>query len=224
MFLTCPECSTKFTVADDAIPEMGRKVKCGSCSHVWHQEPMPAEVKEEIEEVKKSQSENLKQAVAEKAQGIEPQLPIVFINRPAPFLLKLAAIAMLLLNICGFVYFNKDKIQIEFLYSMIGQPTSEGLVIDKVIMLDPFITEDDVTHYIDWTIKNTAEETRQIPKARFSLLNKSREIVEQSTGSKSGEILAEGEYKFKAIKFEDIGKKGRYLLIEIGNSLELSSR
>jgi predicted Zn finger-like uncharacterized protein len=39
MILTCPECSTKYVVKDGAIPQGGRKVRCASCQHSWHQDP-----------------------------------------------------------------------------------------------------------------------------------------------------------------------------------------
>lgn len=45
MILTCPQCSTQFKLDDALIGEAGRKVKCSSCAHVWHQAPVtePAE-------------------------------------------------------------------------------------------------------------------------------------------------------------------------------------
>ena len=39
MILTCPSCGTQYAVKDGAIPEGGRKVRCASCGHSWHQEP-----------------------------------------------------------------------------------------------------------------------------------------------------------------------------------------
>lgn len=39
MILTCPECGTQYAVKDGAIPEGGRKVRCASCGHSWHQDP-----------------------------------------------------------------------------------------------------------------------------------------------------------------------------------------
>jgi predicted Zn finger-like uncharacterized protein len=39
MILTCPSCATQYAVKDGAIPEAGRKVRCASCGHSWHQEP-----------------------------------------------------------------------------------------------------------------------------------------------------------------------------------------
>ena len=39
MILTCPSCGTQYAVKDGAIPEGGRKVRCASCGHSWHQDP-----------------------------------------------------------------------------------------------------------------------------------------------------------------------------------------
>lgn len=43
MILTCPACDTKYVVKDGAIPLGGRKVRCASCKHSWHQDPDPVE-------------------------------------------------------------------------------------------------------------------------------------------------------------------------------------
>ncbi|MFP5328820.1 MAG: zinc-ribbon domain-containing protein [Alphaproteobacteria bacterium] len=54
MILTCPSCGTQYAVKDGAIPEGGRKVRCASCGHSWHQEPedqaTEAEPDEAVEE------------------------------------------------------------------------------------------------------------------------------------------------------------------------------
>ena len=39
MIIQCKNCSRKFVVKDDAIPEKGRSVQCGYCSVTWHQIP-----------------------------------------------------------------------------------------------------------------------------------------------------------------------------------------
>jgi predicted Zn finger-like uncharacterized protein len=39
MILTCPSCGTQYAVKDGAIPQGGRKVRCASCGHSWHQDP-----------------------------------------------------------------------------------------------------------------------------------------------------------------------------------------
>ena len=35
MILTCPECATRFKIADDAIGANGRTVRCSQCSATW---------------------------------------------------------------------------------------------------------------------------------------------------------------------------------------------
>ncbi|MFQ6018562.1 MAG: DUF3426 domain-containing protein [Kiloniellaceae bacterium] len=36
MHLTCPSCATRFLVDPARLGPAGRKVRCGSCGHVWH--------------------------------------------------------------------------------------------------------------------------------------------------------------------------------------------
>jgi predicted Zn finger-like uncharacterized protein len=45
MILTCPSCSTRYTVDEAKFPAAGRMVRCAKCGHSWHQaapEPEPA--------------------------------------------------------------------------------------------------------------------------------------------------------------------------------------
>ena len=39
MYISCPNCDTKFAVLPEQIGVLGRKVKCSKCSHIWHQKP-----------------------------------------------------------------------------------------------------------------------------------------------------------------------------------------
>jgi predicted Zn finger-like uncharacterized protein len=46
MILTCPSCSTRYTVDEAKFPPAGRTVRCAKCGHSWHQpgpepEPVP---------------------------------------------------------------------------------------------------------------------------------------------------------------------------------------
>ncbi|WP_281683691.1 DUF3426 domain-containing protein [Thalassobaculum salexigens] len=43
MLVTCPKCEQKFKVPDSALGTKGRKLKCSSCEHKWHQMPVGAE-------------------------------------------------------------------------------------------------------------------------------------------------------------------------------------
>jgi predicted Zn finger-like uncharacterized protein len=48
MILTCPSCGTQYAVKDGAIPEGGRKVRCASCGHSWHQLPEAPAADEDV--------------------------------------------------------------------------------------------------------------------------------------------------------------------------------
>lgn len=39
MYITCPECTTRFVVTAEQIGKEGRKVKCSKCLHIWQQHP-----------------------------------------------------------------------------------------------------------------------------------------------------------------------------------------
>ena len=40
MIITCIKCNKKFAVDDNLIPELGRVLQCGVCSHTWHYIPI----------------------------------------------------------------------------------------------------------------------------------------------------------------------------------------
>ena len=35
MIVSCPNCKKKFQIDANLLPEEGRDLQCGSCSHVW---------------------------------------------------------------------------------------------------------------------------------------------------------------------------------------------
>lgn len=41
MKIVCPTCSADYTIADDMLGPNGRKVKCASCSNIWHAQAEP---------------------------------------------------------------------------------------------------------------------------------------------------------------------------------------
>ncbi|MBC6444239.1 MAG: zinc-ribbon domain-containing protein [Alphaproteobacteria bacterium GM202ARS2] len=39
MIISCPSCSTDFSVADSMIPQGGRRCRCNQCGHIWDAYP-----------------------------------------------------------------------------------------------------------------------------------------------------------------------------------------
>ena len=40
MIISCENCNKKFELDDHLIPNEGRLLECGSCSHKWHYKPI----------------------------------------------------------------------------------------------------------------------------------------------------------------------------------------
>jgi len=57
MILTCPSCGTQYAVKEGAIPQGGRKVRCASCGHSWHQDPETTDARQAEEMVAEHQPE-----------------------------------------------------------------------------------------------------------------------------------------------------------------------
>ena len=39
MIISCEKCNKKFELSDELVPDEGRLLQCGSCSHKWHYIP-----------------------------------------------------------------------------------------------------------------------------------------------------------------------------------------
>ncbi len=56
MIISCDKCNKKFEIADKLIPDTGRLLQCGSCSHQWHY--VPEKKIELTDQVKESENTN----------------------------------------------------------------------------------------------------------------------------------------------------------------------
>ncbi len=79
MIITCPNCNKQFKIDNSLIPDEGRDLQCGSCSHIWfykieEKNNEILELKQEIasEEIEiKAKNENKKEKIEEKKQQEE---------------------------------------------------------------------------------------------------------------------------------------------------------
>ena len=65
MIISCENCNKKFDLEDNLIPESGRVLQCGSCSHQWHYIPAnKITLVNEIDSTKSSK--NIKKSLVKK--------------------------------------------------------------------------------------------------------------------------------------------------------------
>ena len=72
MILTCPACSARFVVEAASFPAAGRQVRCGVCSHAWHQLPDAPEPEAALEEI--DDEEMLQEADEAAAEANAPEV------------------------------------------------------------------------------------------------------------------------------------------------------
>lgn len=225
MILTCRECETKFLVKAEDLGDKGRKVRCGKCGNVWHQEPAAAEKVAAEKEIVKKQQENLKEAVAQKVAGVKPSLPSVVVAVGTPKWLKNSVYVLVVANLFVFAWCNKATIGQTSFYDKIGQYETKGVVITETELIPGEAAHGSKKYFVQWSVQNNTKEKMDLPKLRLSLLDKDLKVMSKVAKSQDL-ILAPGQI----LKFDppssvvDEGGQAKYLMLEIGNPYELSLR
>ncbi len=223
MILTCNECETKFLVQAEQLGEKGRRVRCGNCSAVWFVKPPEPETVAEEKKVEKEQKENLKEAVAQKAAGVEPSLPSTVVTQPVPKWLKAAVVVLVFANALAFVVLNKKMIGQTSFYDMLGQYETKGLEISAASV--SFKEEEGKkVAELEWAIENTSDERRDLPARRIKILDKDLNVLVKNS-DRTSVILEPGRNQEVApSKLPSFDGKAKYIILEIGNPYELSLR
>ena len=61
MIISCEKCNKKFELSEELVPEEGRLLQCGSCSHKWHYIPTKTiKLVNEIDQVSTSKQKSKK--------------------------------------------------------------------------------------------------------------------------------------------------------------------
>ena len=225
MIIACPECSVKFMVETEAFGEKSRKVRCGKCTHVWQQEPPSTEDVSTVRQVRIEQTENLAKAVADKKAGVKPNLPALRGAGKIRKALKVACWLLFIFNVFAFILYNKDVVGQTAFYDMIGDYDSRGVEIADVKFTEPLVTKDKIVYYFDWDVQNTRQAPMKVPHVKLALLDADKELIYATEPTETPEMLTkDGEFIFRSNKLIDESKKGRYVVIDIGNPYEITTR
>lgn len=225
MYAVCEKCETKFLIEDELLGENGRKVRCGNCSHTWHQYPPSQEDLEKVAEVRKEQKQNLEEAKEKEEEGVKPSLPTVLDVKPMPIWGWAVAAVLLLVNIGVFVALNKPLIGVPAIYDTLGQYDTDDLAIGEISLLYKKEEGGGITYFMNWEVSNGSEMERSVPATRVRVLDKDMKQVLSSGVVKNEGVIEPGAvHKFKANRIPNPDKKGSYIEFDIGNPTDLSAR
>ncbi len=190
MLITCPNCSTRYTVAESAVPTRGRKVRCASCGHVWYQRPL------DEEQGHPPPARNIPEA-----DRRPPPAPRT-VNSPPSRGGKAgwAAFAVLLLAILAGGYFARAQIvqlwpPAALFYETVGlpvDPPGTGLQLQNV-RSEQRADNGATLLVVEGQIINVSDAVRTVPKVRAVSLGFDRKPVQTWNIDASSDQLLPGE-------------------------------
>lgn len=215
--MTCPDCSTRYTVDAKTLGQSGRKVRCASCAHEWFAKPeddaanapAPAEdlPMDEMVDAEEAAIDEMSAADVEDV-AMEAETP------PAPhrayrdklekrakrksFMVSASAwagIAAVLLVIALLAIFNRDAVvrtlpKTASVFDAIGLPADRWAVELKPLRSEIKQEGADVVMHISAEIVNASKKSRWVPLVRLSLRDETGEELYAWTESTGLESLA----------------------------------
>jgi predicted Zn finger-like uncharacterized protein len=190
MLITCPNCSTRYTVADKAVPPQGRKVRCKSCGHVWYQRPV---VEEETERTLLAQD-----FAPTRRPAAKPEKQKTPLSRG--MIIGWAAFAVLLVAILAGGYVGRAHIvrlwpPAALLYQTVGlpvDPPGTGLQLQNV-RSEQRAENGATLLVVEGQIINASDVVRPVPKVRAVSLGFDHKPVQTWTIETTADQLLPGE-------------------------------
>lgn len=166
MYISCPECNTKFMVTPEQIGNHSRKVKCSKCFNSWLYKPEEssesAENTTQIEEIKATKE------IAQTRFGNGINLPALLPSKIPSYLFIMPTIIIIGLSILIFIALFSNKLGFESLF------TNHELSIKDMKMVEQ---KDLNKIVISYTIYNNSSRIVQIPLVRVRFLDQNNRVV-----------------------------------------------
>lgn len=227
MILTCPSCSARFVVNDDALRPAGRNVKCGRCAHVWSAAPPeedPVALTEPVAET--PLTPEAPEPRERRTRANLPALPRKRRRRGGR--VALVVVALLAVVAAG-LWFGRDGLigvwpAAEKIYAAVGVVAKEaplpgaGLRIEQPRARQE---EDSGTPYlvIDGEVVNEVDETRPVPEMVLVLLDGQQNVVQEWPFATDVVELRPGERVAFSTRLPNPSSQATDLRIEFTNSI-----
>lgn len=201
MIVSCPTCSTRYTLSDESLGTDGRKVRCARCGHTWWQmperagpEPVVADAPTEIRPANPAK-------VAAKAAGkSKPKPPKAPRAKPArSTVIGFALLAVLVAGTVAGGYFGRDAIvrgwpPAALFYETIGMPAEPpgfGLEL-RSIRSEQKLEGGKTVLLLDGEIANTTDVERALPPLRAITFGAEHKPLQSWTIEPSAPVLLPG--------------------------------
>ena len=209
MILTCPECATRYFVADDRIGPEGRTVRCASCGNKWQAQPdEPLELAaspdegalgadpflrpDEPAEMSDLTGDALPKAFRERAQTREK------VREAAAVGVVWAGLLVVLTLIVGLVVVLRQDIariwpRTAGAYALVGLPVNlVGLAIENQ-HAQPALRDGHAALVVTGSLRNVRDRPVPALPLRISLLNASGKAVQVKIADPGGARIPPGE-------------------------------
>jgi predicted Zn finger-like uncharacterized protein len=216
MILTCPACSTRFAVDEGALGPSGRRVRCGSCKHVWHQAPPEIE-DEPFPAMLGAAAETDATAAAEPVARDEAGEPAVRRTRPmrpppAPPPRRRGAgtawavLILVLAVVVGGGWAFRDRVvqawpDARRIYGLVGiavEAPGTGLELRKVTWKRD--RQDGVSVLlVEGEVANVSKEVREVPRIRGALFGGGREVQHWEFAPSQAKLLPGESVHFRTV-------------------------
>lgn len=201
MIVSCPTCSTRYTLSDQSLGQDGRKVRCARCGHTWWQMPDRAELEpvipDALTELRPSKPAKPTAKGAGKSKIKPPKGPRA---KPArSTVIGFAVLGLLVAGTAVGAYFARDAIvrswpPAALLYDSIGMPAEPpgfGLEL-RNIRSEQKLEGGKTVLLLEGEVANTTDTERMLPPLRVNTFGPEHKLLQSWAVEQSAETLGPG--------------------------------
>ncbi|WP_042695242.1 zinc-ribbon domain-containing protein [Azospirillum sp. B506] len=206
MIVSCPTCSTRYTLSDESLGQDGRKVRCARCGHTWWQmperaerEPVIPDAPTELRPVRPAKPATGKGAVRDAGTSRTKPSKGPRVKPARSTVIGFAVLGVLVAGTAAGAYFGRDAIvrgwpPAALLYETIGlpaEPPGFGLEL-RNIRSEQKQDGGKTVLLLEGEVANTTDAERMLPPLRVNSFGPEHKLLQSWVIEQSAETLGPG--------------------------------